>query len=94
MALPPGALSAPARAVRARRARAVATASVVVDGGRRVVLYGGQDDADAVRGDMWCLATAAPLASAAAGAPGEPGAWTRRVEDEGDGGMGGGAPRA
>jgi hypothetical protein len=56
----------------------------VVDEGRRVVLYGGEEGSGRVRGDTWCLDTA--------GGEGGGDAWSLRVGDgDGAGGAGGSA---
>ncbi len=65
----------------ARWAHAAASA----DGGRHVVLYGGQDAAGRVRGDTWTL-------DVEGGGEGE--LWSRKVEDSSEAGAGAGAPRA
>jgi hypothetical protein len=61
----------------------------VVDDGRRVVLYGGEEGGGAVRGDTWCLDTAGDGSAEEGG-----GAWSLRVGDGDGAGGAGGAARA
>jgi hypothetical protein len=59
-------------------------AAASVDGDRKVLLYGGKDAEDRVRGDTWCLDLESEGGQQ----------WACKVQDSHSGGMGSGAPRA